>query len=433
MVRSGLRVLDAMLEEDRTALCGPRYAHQPERPASRAGKVPSEVVLGGRKVAVQRPRVRADGREVPLPTFQALAHTDPLNRRVVDQMLVGVATRQYARSLEPVPADVVSRGTSKSSVSRRFVAKTTAQLRAWQAAPLDGLDLVALILDGVHIGEHCLVVALGIAADGQKHALGLWEGATENTAVCQSLLANLQSRGLRTDRSLLVILDGAPALHKATRTVFGAAALIQRCQVHKLRNILDHLPERQRPWVQAIVRRAYQATEMKTATRLLTDLAKRLEDEVDHAMFTTFAKRLAAKKIHCEEFDGGDGNAGSISVQRGDSDEEPTIYRMLLNRNHAVSVRFVTMAHELGHLLLGHLGADKALSVPRRQPLTHAEQELEAESVAYIVAQRNGVKSKSQTYLASFVKRETTIDDLDVFQVMRDSAASSLLIRSTST
>ena len=161
MVRSGLRVLDAMLEEDRTALCGPRDAHQPARAASCAGTVPGEVVLGGRKVAVQRRRVRADGREVPLPTFQGLAHTDPLPRRVVDQILVGVATRQYARSLEPVPADVVSRGTSKSSVSRRLVAKTTAQLRAWQSAPLDGLELVALILDGVHIGEHCLVVALG--------------------------------------------------------------------------------------------------------------------------------------------------------------------------------------------------------------------------------------------------------------------------------
>ena len=142
MVRSGLRVLDAMLEEDRTARCGPRYAHQPARAASRAGTVPSEVVLGGRKVAVSRPRVRAAGREVPLPTFQALVHTDPLNRRVVEHMVVGVATRQYARSLEPLPAGVVSRGTSKSSVSRRFVAKTTAQLRTWQSAPLDALDLV---------------------------------------------------------------------------------------------------------------------------------------------------------------------------------------------------------------------------------------------------------------------------------------------------
>ena len=283
MVRSGLCVLDAMLEEDRTALCGPRYAHQAARTASRAGTVPSEVVVGGRKVAIQRPRVRADGREVPLPTFQALAATDPLNRRVVEQMLVGVATRQYARSLEPVPAGVVSRGTSKSSVSRRFVAKTAAQLQAWQSAPLDGLDLVALLLDGVHIGEHCLVVALGIAADGQKHALGLWEGATENATVCQGLLANLQSRGLRTDRSLLVILDGAKALHKAVRTVFGEAALIQRCQVHKLRNILDYLPERQRTWVRAIVRRAYQSPDLNTATRLLTDLARRLDPEYPSA------------------------------------------------------------------------------------------------------------------------------------------------------
>jgi putative transposase len=283
LIRSGLRVVDAMLEEDRTALCGPRYAHQAARTASRAGTVPSEVVLGGRKVTVARPRVRAAGHEVPLPTFQTLAQEDPLNRRVVDQMLVGVATRQYARSLEPVPAGVVSRGTSKSSVSRRFVAKTTAQLRAWQSASLDGLDVVALLIDGVHIGEHCLIVALGIAADGQKHALGLWEGATENAAVCQSLLANLQSRGLRTDRSLLVILDGALALHKATRAVFGEAALIQRCQVHKLRNILDHLPERHRPWVQAIVRRAYQTTDLKVATRLLTDLAKRLDTEYPSA------------------------------------------------------------------------------------------------------------------------------------------------------
>lgn len=283
MVRSGLRVLDAMLEDDRTALCGPRYAHQAERTASRAGTVASEVVLGGRKVAIQRPRVRAAGREVPLPTFQAVAAADPLNRRVVEQMLVGVATRQYARSLEPAPAGVVSRGTSKSSVSRRFVAKTTAQLHAWQSAPLDGLDLIALILDGVHIGEHCLVVALGIAADGQKHALGLWEGATENATVCQGLLANLQSRGLRTDRSLLVILDGAKALHKAVRAVFGAAALIQRCQVHKLRNILEYLPERQRAWVQAIVRRAYHHTDVKAATRLLTDLARRLDADYPSA------------------------------------------------------------------------------------------------------------------------------------------------------
>jgi len=278
-VRSGLQVLEAMLEEDRTAICGPRYAHQADRTASRAGTVASEVVLGGRQVGVRRPRVRANGQEVPLPTFQAMAQTDPLQRRTVEQMLLGVSTRGYARSLEPLPAGVASRGVSKSAVSRRFVAKTAAQLAAWQATPLDSLELVGLVLDGVHIGDHCLVVALGISADGTKHALGLWEGSTENAALCQSLLANLHDRGLRTDRSLLVILDGSKALRKAVATAFGAAAVVQRCQVHKLRNILDHLPERQRPWVQAIVRRAYHSADVATAIRLLQNLARRLERE----------------------------------------------------------------------------------------------------------------------------------------------------------
>ena len=279
-MRSGIKVFTAMLEEDRTAVCGPRYAHEPDRPASRAGTVRSEVVLGGRKVAIQRPRVRTADGEVALPTFQTMARRDPLDRRVVEQMLVGVATRQYARSLEPITAEIESRGTSKSAVSRRFVAKTRAQLETWQAAPLDGLDLVALLLDGVHVGEHCLIVALGVAADGDKHALGIWEGSTENAAVCQSLLSNLQSRGLRTDRSLLVLLDGSKALRKAVRETFGNAALVQRCQIHKLRNILDHLPDRQRPWVKAILQRAYRSADVATATRLLRDLAKRLE--VDH-------------------------------------------------------------------------------------------------------------------------------------------------------
>jgi putative transposase len=279
-VASGLQVLTTMLEDDRTAICGPRYAHLVEREASRAGTVPSEVTLGGRKVAIRRPRVRCNGAEVPLPSFQVMASEDPLNRRIVEQMLVGVATRQYARSLEPLPATMATRGTSKSAVSRRFVAKTRAQLETWQSQPLDGLDLVGLLLDGVHVGDHCLIVALGIAADGEKHALGLWEGSSENATLCQSLLANLQSRGLRTDRSLLIILDGSKALRKAVRDLFGEAALVQRCQVHKLRNVLDHLPDRQRTWAKAMLQRAYRRTDVATARRLLLDLARRLE--ADH-------------------------------------------------------------------------------------------------------------------------------------------------------
>lgn len=282
-IRSGMKVFATMLEEDRVAICGPRYAHEPDREASRAGRVASEVVLGGRKVSLQRPRVRAKGREVALPTFQAMAATDPLHRRAVEQMLVGVATRQYARSLEPAPEGVTTRSTSKSAVSRRFVARTAAQLDAWRSTPLDGLDLVALLIDGVHVGEHCIVVALGIDATGRKHALGIWDGSTENTALCQSLLANLQSRGLPTDRSVLVLIDGSKALHKAVTQLFGEAALVQRCQVHKQRNVLDHLPDTQRASVQAILQRAYRGTELAPARRSLHDLARRLETDYPSA------------------------------------------------------------------------------------------------------------------------------------------------------
>ena len=202
VVRSGMRVLEAMLEEDRTGICGPRYQHQADRETGRAGTTSSTVVLGGRKVEIRRPRARVGNREVPLPTFEAMAHADPLNRRIVEQMLLGVATRRYARSLEPLPAEIRSRGTSKSSVSRRFVARTTAQVRTWQTASLEALDLVAIFIDGVVFAEHCLVVALGIDTTAQKHPLGLWDGSTENAAVCQGLLSNLQSRGrVCVDRS----------------------------------------------------------------------------------------------------------------------------------------------------------------------------------------------------------------------------------------
>ena len=283
VVTSGLKVLEAMLEEDRVAVCGPRYAHQPARRAYRAGHAPSEVVLGGRKVAVRRPRVRRDGHEVPLPSVQAFTHTDPLNRRIVEQMLVGVATRQYGRSLEPLGPAVRTRGTSKSAVSRRFVTQTQAQLDTWRATPLNDLDLVALLIDGVHVGGHCIVVALGLDNTGIKHPLGLWEGSTENATVVQGLLTNVQSRGLRTDRSLLVILDGAQALHTAVTQTFGPAALVQRCQVHKRRNVLEHLPEAQRPWVKAILTRAYTHADVKAARRLLQDLARRLDAEYPSA------------------------------------------------------------------------------------------------------------------------------------------------------
>src|SRR5262245_44839144 len=190
--------------------------------------------MGGRRVQVKRPRARAvDGCEVVLPSWAAFAAEDPLHERALTQMLVGVSTRKYSRSLEATPDGVRTRGTSKSAVSRRFVASTEAQMGLWLGRDLADVDLAVLMIDGVHIEDHVLLVAVGIDADGKKHVLGIREGATENTAACIALLTDLRERNLRTDRTTLVVLDGAKALSKAVRELFGVSALIQRCQCHK--------------------------------------------------------------------------------------------------------------------------------------------------------------------------------------------------------
>jgi len=279
VVRSGLGVVAAMLEADREALCGPRYAHS-EHGAHRTGHVASELAMGGRRVEVTRPRVRSvGGRELQLPTWEHFAGMDPLGERAYEQMLVGVATRQYARSLEPLGEGVEARGTSKSAVSRRFVAATAARVGEELARPIGDLRLAVLMIDGIHFGEHVILIALGIDESGQKHVLGLREGATENAASCTALIANLVERGLDTTRSLLIAIDGGKALRKAVREVFGKRALVQRCQVHKKRNVLDQLPERMRAGVSAALSQAYACREKATALRLLYNLERRLAKE----------------------------------------------------------------------------------------------------------------------------------------------------------
>lgn len=279
VVGSGLSVLQALLEQEREQLCGARYRHNAERKASRAGYADeAELVLGGRRVAVKRPRVRSsDGREVPLPSWEKFAADDPLQARAVEQMVLGIATRKYERSLEPLPAGVKGRGTSKSAVSRRFVAATAKSLSEWLGRTVADLSLAVLMLDGIVCGEHTVLVALGIDEQGSKHVLGLWEGATENATACTGLLSDLVKRGLDTTRSMLVVIDGSKALAKAVRDVFGKHALIQRCQVHKKRNVLEHLPERLRASTDAILSTAYRCRDPKRALAMLNKLARQLE------------------------------------------------------------------------------------------------------------------------------------------------------------
>lgn len=277
---SGMAVLQSLLERDREQFCGPRYRHNGKREASRDGHVPGELVLGGRRVALPRPRVRRkDGSELRLPTWEAFAKEDPLTERAVEQMMLGVATRKYDRSLEAVPPEVKTRGTSKSAVSRRFVAETTARLAEWMTGTLSKLKLATVMIDGIVCGEHTVLIALGIDDSGAKHVLGLTEGATENRAACQSLLTNLIERGLPTDRCMLFVVDGSKALALAIRNAFGKRALIQRCQVHKRRNVLDKLPERLRGAIGASISNAYRMKDHARALKLLNNIARRLDHE----------------------------------------------------------------------------------------------------------------------------------------------------------
>jgi putative transposase len=279
-VGTGLQVMQALMEADVTALAGPKGRHDPQRAAVRHGHERGAVTLGGRRVPVTRPRVRAaDGSgELSVASYELFAGTEILGAMAMERMLAGLSTRRYPVGLEPVGERVsaTASATSKSAVSRKFVAMTETALAQLLAADLSGLDLVALMVDGVHFGESCCVVALGIDADGTKHPLALVEGATENATVVTDLLTGLRDRGLDVTRPILVGIDGAKALRKAVVDVFDHP-VIQRCQLHKIRNVQDRLPQRLRGPVGKKMRAAYHADSALDAEAQLAALARELD------------------------------------------------------------------------------------------------------------------------------------------------------------
>ena len=278
-IATGLHVLEAMMEADRQVLCGPKGRHQVERPAWRGGSVGSQVTLGGRQIELPRLRVRSAAGEVPLASFQWAAATDPLDEHTLAAVAAGVSTRRYAGTLDPVPADVTERATSSSAVSRRFVALSTKRLQAFLGRPLGELDLRAVCIDGKVFRDHCMVIALGIDTQGRKHVLGLREGATETAAVTTGLLSDLVTRGLPSDRTLLFVIDGAQGLRRAITDVFGSRGVVQRCQVHKWRNVIGHLPERLHTSVGKALRDAWNLDSADRAKRVFERLAKSLEHD----------------------------------------------------------------------------------------------------------------------------------------------------------
>src|SRR3954451_16985686 len=278
-VTAGIAALTDMMERDAAELCGRRYGREDGRCGHRWGQTAGKLGFHGGKIAIERPRVRRrDGHELVLPSWEAAQAEDWLGRWAMNLMLINVSTRRFGRAVRLPEGDIPAAhgaGVSKSAASRRVVALSTERMREWMATDLSSLDLLVIQIDGAHIAEDLtLLPAIGIDGDGVKHPLGLIEGATENAAVVQALLDNLIERGLDPNVCRLFIVDGSKALGKAIRKTFGRRTPIQRCQVHKARNILERLPKHLHAPVRTALRQAW---EMQEAERLIRNLARRLE------------------------------------------------------------------------------------------------------------------------------------------------------------
>lgn len=281
---AGIATLTAMMEEDAAKLCGTRYGREDGKTASRWGKTKGKLGFHGGSVDIERPRVRSrEGKEMTLPSWQEALSRDLLGQWAMNQMLINVSTRKFRRSVRLPEGDIEApqgSGLSKSAVSRRFVALSAARLKEWMGSDLSGLDLLIIQIDGIHIKDDLiLLAAVGIDGDGKKHPLGVVEGASENAAVAQALLDNLIGRGLDPKICRLFVIDGAKALSKAIRKTFGRHTPIQRCQVHKARNITDRLPKHLHASVRKALRQAWELGDPEKAERLLRNLARRLERE----------------------------------------------------------------------------------------------------------------------------------------------------------
>ncbi len=279
-VGAGLKVVQAMMEHEVETLAGPKGRHDPDRLAVRHGSDDGVVTLGGRQLRITRPRVRNADRtsEVSLSTYDCFSSTEVLGRIAMEKMLAKISTRRYRAGLEPVgtAVDAKSKGTSRSAISRRFVAATETALEELMAADLSSLDLVALMVDGVHFAGHCCIVAVGIDIDGVKHPLGIAEGDTENATLVTGMLVGLRDRGLDVTKPILCVLDGAKALKNAVQAVFDHP-VIARCQLHKIRNVKRYLPDKVAGLVEKRMRAAYRNPDPLAGQGDLEALAKELE------------------------------------------------------------------------------------------------------------------------------------------------------------
>ncbi len=268
-VELGVQMAACLLEDDVIKLCGNKSERLLGRANYRHGTQPGYVILGGQKVAIHRPRVRAvDGGEVGLEVYEQLQRADAMPAAALAKMVRGVSCRDYAAVVETARAGFAVK---KSSVSRNFVEASAEQLAEFDERRFDGLTFAAIFIDGVAFAGEVMVVALGVDGAGHKHVLGLRQGETENAEVVTSLLVDLRERGIATDAPTLFCLDGAKALAAAVKRVFGSKAVVQRCQIHKIRNVEGHLSKKHQQEARQRMRRAYSQTKVEDARSELQD------------------------------------------------------------------------------------------------------------------------------------------------------------------
>jgi putative transposase len=274
--QAGLELMTLVMEEEVRQLAGERHQQHEGRRAHRWGKEDGYCVVDGQKVPIQKTRLRTkDRREQRLGSYELFHRSGPLQQGVWDKMMCGLSTRNYGAVVKDFQD---AYGIEKSAVSENFIEASREKVRQLMERPLGELRLCAVLIDGTPFKDRQMIAALGIGCDGTKTVLGIREGVTENAAVISSLLGEMVERGLDFSTPRLYILDGGKALHQAVRRHAGEAGFIQRCQVHKKRNVVDHLPDEYKADVRKKMQNAYQMADYSDAKRALDQLHRELMD-----------------------------------------------------------------------------------------------------------------------------------------------------------
>ncbi|MGI6596946.1 MAG: IS256 family transposase [bacterium] len=281
----GIQALMTLMDQDVEAMAGPKGKHDPNRTAYRHGYQNTTVPMGNQRLGIKRPRARSieTDTDLPIPSYEAFANDDELLEAALNRMLYGMSSRDYRHGIEDYSDIAETSGTSKSAISQRFIKASAKEAQKVLGRRFDQETIPVLMIDGIALGDYTAIVAMGVTSDGHKIIMGVRIGSTENAQVCRDLLTDLVSRGLKYEQGLLAVIDGSKALRKALKDVLGQQVLIQRCQVHKMRNIIDYLPKHKRDWVKRKLKKAWTSETAEEAIRQLRSLATSLQTQYPDA------------------------------------------------------------------------------------------------------------------------------------------------------